>query len=125
MSGDNFGFKSSGGGHNRKNKFGGGGLRPDHTAYKRSEAKERLDVWRKLTPAEQLASLDGRLDPTGKPFGKGMGSTKQRARIQSLIDAAAKAQPLQKEAAIASTGTGDRIKAKDRRAAEQAKRPSK
>lgn len=124
MSGDNFGFKSSHGGHNRKNKFGGGGLRPDHTAYKRAEAKERLEAWRRLSPAEQLASLDGRLDSTGKPFGKGVGSTKQRARIQLAL-AAAKAVPAPKEATVASSGEGDRIKAKDRRAAEQAKRPSK
>lgn len=120
MSGDNFGFKSSHGGHNRKNKFGGGGPRPDHTGYKRAEAKERLEAWRKLSLVEQLASLDIRL-------GKGTGAMKQRARIQLLI-ATAKTQPppAQKEASVASSsGDGERIKAKDRRAAEQAKRPSK
>ena len=46
---------------------------------KETEAKERNEAWAKLTPEQQLASLDERL-------GKGIGAKKQRARIQYKID---------------------------------------
>ena len=39
----------------------------------------RNEAWAKLTPEQQLASLDERL-------GKGIGAKKQRARIQCKID---------------------------------------
>lgn len=46
---------------------------------KREEAKARQVEWDKLTPQEQLATLD-------KQLGKGTGAKKQRARLQGLID---------------------------------------
>ena len=46
---------------------------------KETEAIVRNEVWAKLTPEQQLASLDERL-------GKGIGAKKQRARIQYKID---------------------------------------
>ena len=46
---------------------------------KETEAKIRNEAWAKLTPEQQLASLDERL-------GKGIGAKKQRARIQYKID---------------------------------------
>lgn len=41
---------------------------------KREEAENRTADWRRLTPEEQITSLDTRL-------GKGIGAKKQRARI--------------------------------------------
>ena len=46
---------------------------------KETEAIVRNEAWAKLTPEQQLASLDERL-------GKGIGAKKQRARIQCKID---------------------------------------
>ena len=46
---------------------------------KETEAKVRNEAWAKLTPEQQLASLDERL-------GKGIGAKKQRARIQYKIN---------------------------------------
>ena len=46
---------------------------------KETEAKVRNEAWAKLTPEQQLASLDERL-------GKGIGAKKQRAKIQYKID---------------------------------------
>ena len=46
---------------------------------KETEAIVRNEAWAKLTPKQQLASLDERL-------GKGIGAKKQRARIQYKID---------------------------------------
>ena len=46
---------------------------------KETEAIIRNEAWAKLTPEQQLASLDERL-------GKGIGAKKQRARIQYKID---------------------------------------
>ena len=46
---------------------------------KETEAKVRNEAWAKLTPEQQLASLDERL-------GKGIGAKKQRAIIQYKID---------------------------------------
>ena len=46
---------------------------------KQKEAIERNETWAKLTPEQQLASLDERL-------GKGIGAKKQRAKIQYKID---------------------------------------
>jgi hypothetical protein len=100
---------------NNVRKFTGGGPRPDLRKLRQKEAKERLTVWQKLSPREQLASLDGRL-------GKGVGAQKQRARIAVAL---AESKPL--------TGIGKRTapaeqvkqKAKERRAQEKAERPSK
>jgi len=99
----------------KKNNFRrhtGGGPRPDHNDYKKSEAKERDAAWRKLTPTEQLAALDRRL-------GKGVGAAKQRTRIEAQIAAAHKAAP-----AAALTGA-ERLKAKERRAQERNERPGR
>lgn len=46
---------------------------------KQTEAAARDAEWRKLTPRQQLASLDQRL-------GKGVGAKRQRARLQEMID---------------------------------------
>ena len=46
---------------------------------KQTEAIVRNEAWAKLTPEQQLASLDERL-------GKGIGAKKQRAKIQYKID---------------------------------------
>ncbi len=46
---------------------------------KETEAIVRNEAWAKLTPEQQLASLDERL-------GKGIGAKKQRAKIQYKID---------------------------------------
>ena len=46
---------------------------------KETEAIVRNEAWAKLTPEQQLASLDERL-------GKDVGAKKQRARIQYKID---------------------------------------
>lgn len=101
---------------NSKRRFSGGGPRPDNNELKRSEAKERQEVWSKLSPKEQLAALDARL-------GKGIGATKQRARLQNLIDRPKQVAKAPKEEIKQETAPG--LKAKERRAAEQAKRPSR
>ena len=46
---------------------------------KETEAKVRNEAWAKLTPEQQLESLDNRL-------GKGVGAKKQRAKIKNKID---------------------------------------
>ena len=46
---------------------------------KETEAKVRNEAWAKLTPEQQLESLDNRL-------GKGVVAKKQRAKIQYKID---------------------------------------
>jgi hypothetical protein len=56
----------------------GTGPRPDHTKTLREEAKERLAVWSKLSPTEQIAVLDARL-------GKDVGAKKQRARLTEPV----------------------------------------
>lgn len=43
------------------------------------EAVERNEAWTKLSPQQQLERLDLRL-------GKGVGATKQRTRLQRLIE---------------------------------------
>lgn len=40
--------------------------------------QERLDAWRELSPAQQLATLDRRL-------GKGVGAEKQRIKLTELL----------------------------------------
>ena len=46
---------------------------------KETEAIVRNEAWAKLTPEQQLESLDNRL-------GKGIGAKKQRAKFQSKIN---------------------------------------
>ncbi len=43
-----------------------------------SQTVARNEVWAKLSPTDQLASLDSRL-------GKGVGAKKQRAKLQAKI----------------------------------------
>jgi hypothetical protein len=103
---------------NSKRKFSGGGPRPDNNKIKRDEANERQEAWSKLSPKEQLAALDTRL-------GKGVGATKQRTRLQNLIDRPKQANKKEEPKVEPVEAAGERIKAKERRAAEQAKRPNK
>jgi len=65
-------------------KFTGGGPRPDRAKLKREEAKERLAVWTKFTPEQQLARLDSM-------FGKGKGAGRQRARLEKKLNMPSKA----------------------------------
>lgn len=103
---------------NSNRKYRGGGPRPDNMAHKRAEAKERAEAWQKLTPVQQLKALDAR-------FGAGKGATKQRAKIQKLIEGPKKMTATSDEMNVVATATSTKIRAKDRRAAEQAKRPSR
>lgn len=106
-----------------KRRYSGGGPRPDLTEIKRKEGEERQAAWSKLTPQQQLDALDRRL-------GKDVGATKQRARLALAIEKS-KHQPKPAPKGAEPVGQmitpeeGGRIKAKERRAAEQAKRPSK
>ncbi len=112
MSNANSNFLKPIGKKNNFRRFKGGGPRPDHNDYKKSEAKERDEAWRKLTPAEQLVALDRRL-------GAGKGATKQRARILAQVVAAQKA-------VTQTVPTGaERLKAKERRAQERAERSTR
>ena len=52
--------------------------RNDSKELRRKMLLERLVLWQKLTPMEQLVQLDKRL-------GKGVGAIKQRARLVKLI----------------------------------------
>jgi len=105
--------------NNDGRKYEGRGPRPDNTAHKRAEAKERAEAWQKLSPVQQLKALDTR-------FGVGKGATKQRARLAAQIERA-KNRPMQEPnaPAPAAQGQGERIKAKDRRAQERQERPNK
>ena len=47
-------------------------------SQKQKDAEERALNWQAMSPKEQLKSLDSRL-------GKGIGATKQRAKIEKLI----------------------------------------
>lgn len=84
------------------------------------EAAERQEAWSKLTPEAQLKALDSR---PGE-------SKRQRARLEALIEKR-KHQPKAEPKGAAPVGQlitpeeGARIKAKERRAEQQAKRPSK
>ncbi len=67
------------GDHERRRVFPGvRGPAPQNKAHKRSEAAERLDVWRAMTPEQQLAALDKRL-------GVDKGAVSQRARIKAKL----------------------------------------
>ena len=83
------------------------------------EAAERLEAWQKLTPEQQLKALDSR---PGE-------SKRQRARLEALIEKRKhQAKPAPKGAEPVGQlmeRSGENIKAKERRAAEQAKRPAK
>ena len=104
---------------NNDRRFSGGGPRPDNNEIKFKEGQERLEAWTKLTPEQQLKALDSR---PGE-------SKRQRARLQSLIEKR-KQQPKvePKGSSVPPTKQevveNGRVKAKDRRAAEQAKRSS-
>lgn len=87
------------------------------------KSAERQVAWKKLTPQQQLDALDKRL-------GKDVGAAKQRARLRFLIEKMKhqpKSEPNGDEPVdqLIASEEGGRIKAKERRAAERAKRPSK
>jgi len=103
------------GSHDRKRLFPGArGRAPQYCAVRQKQAQERLAVWSKMSPQEQLADLDRRL-------GRGQGAERQRARIKARIEASRSA-PTQ---ASSPSGKDLHVKAKDRRAAERAERPTK
>ena len=62
-----------------------GHRRPDKKAARIAVAEANVANWRALTPEQQLADLDLRL-------GKGVGATKQRARIARLLAAHAETE---------------------------------
>ena len=97
---------------------------PAFKEMRQKDAAARLEVWSKLSPVRQLEALDVRL-------GKGMGATKQREKLHELIKTKPPAMgavpppgALERHEAqgFDTTEYKERIKAKDRRAAEQAKR---
>jgi hypothetical protein len=55
--------------------------RTDTKDARRERAEKRNEDWSNLSPQRQLADLDARL-------GKGVGATKQRAKLQAKIDSA-------------------------------------
>lgn len=102
--------------NNSDRVYAGGGPRPDNTAIKQREAKERLESWSKLSPKEQLVALDSRPGA----------SKRQRTRLLSLIERGNR-KPAEKAPVVTATESADggRVKAKDRRAQEQKVRPTK
>lgn len=106
--------------HARKRMFPGiSGQRPDLHATRVMEAKERQVVWSALTPLEQLATLDRRL-------GNGVGAKKQRSRLRLKVAQSASRSELVKnemvvDAVAQQPAKRMKIKAKDRRAADQKK----
>lgn len=114
------GIVSSKGHHKRTRMFPGiAGRRPDNKKARVTDGKERQEAWTNLGLKGQLTALDSRL-------GKGVGAQKQRARLQNLIDnppKPAKKVPAPTVAETLETGSGGRLKAKDRKASEQSKRP--
>jgi hypothetical protein len=75
---------------NKRSKQRGDKRRQD----KADISNRRCEAWRTLTPQQQLENLDLRL-------GKGIGATKQRARIQDLIDnPPKKVEPLNKDTVV-------------------------
>ena len=53
--------------------------RNDRKYQRREEGAERLEYWQSKSPKEQLEALDNRLGP-------GVGATKQRKRLQALLN---------------------------------------
>lgn len=105
---------------NSSRKYAGGGPRPDNNDIKRREAAERLNDWSKLSFEQQLKALDSR---PGE-------SKRQRERLVLLIEKRKHASAQVPKGAepvgqLIDKNVGERIKAKDRRASEQAKRPSR
>ena len=104
--------------NNNGRRFSGSGPRPDNNELKASEAKERNEAWAKLSPAQQLESLDRRL-------GKGVGAAKQRAKLQRLINEPQRQQPTVAHLRVKKDEAIEKEKAKDRRERERAESRSK
>ena len=67
-------MKTKGGGpHN----FRGGAARKARRDASLEAMRDRLEAWRELSPAKQIAALDRRL-------GKDIGARKQRARLAAI-----------------------------------------
>lgn len=90
------------------------GPRPDKAVARREIEAERLEWWRSLTPAKQLAELDRRL-------GKGVGAQRQRARLQALLKGP-KAVAVETKEEVQKDPERRPQKAKDRRKAERKKK---
>lgn len=100
---------------NNDRRYSGSGPRPDKRKFKQTEAKERQDTWSKLTVQEQLSALDAR-------FGKGVGASRQRKRLQAVLDSVS---PKLKENVRLIPRPDTHNKAKERREAEQSARPAR
>jgi hypothetical protein len=101
-------------GKNVSRKFSGPGPRADRNDLKRLEAKQRLEAWQSKSLSDQLKELD-------KLFGVGLGATKQRKRIASLIARASKnpgPSVPKEETKLESQVQKEKLRAKDRRASE-------
>jgi hypothetical protein len=79
------------------------GRRPDRKEQKVYDAEQRQKDWESLTPTQQLKAIDLRL-------GKNVGATKQRARIQKLVD-----KGVDTSVAKKTSEKKEKVKAKDRR----------
>jgi hypothetical protein len=101
--------------NNRRRYPEGSSPRPDLSEMKRKDADERNAAWRALSSKEQLAELDRR-----RKAGKGE-ALRQRQRIARN---AVKKDEAKAAAEVAPTAA-PKVKAKDRKAAERAARPTK
>lgn len=113
---------------NSRRKYPGAGGRrhnPVGVKVRRESALERQKYWSGLSLVQQLKALDQRL-------GAGKGATKQRARLQRLIEGSKRSTGTTPTVGLApgelnvvAAETGTKIKAKDRRAQERQERRNK
>lgn len=97
----------------------GNNVRKDFRELRVKEAQDRLMAWQALSPERQLKALDER---PGE-------SKKQRARLEALIKnkgkkpaaTPASALAVAKEVATETAQASNKVKAKDRRAEQQAR----
>lgn len=73
---------------------------PSRKDDRRKRATERQEMRAKRTPQEQLRILDER-------FGEGKGATKERARLQAVIEAAEAAKRAEQEKKNKKKGKGE------------------
>ncbi len=97
-------------------RFSGHGPRPDHNVVKQREAQERLEYWQSLSLTAQLKALETR---PGE-------SKRQRAKLEFRLNNKKKAVmetvTFDTVDAESENANGNRVKAKDRRAAERSRK---